>query len=122
METPLERPQGALDTPSKVELFAETYLTHVKGKMGGKPLIFADWQRNFLRQIFNVTDDDGKRIVRNFYCSVPRKAGKSTLAAAVALYFLCCDPEHGGEIYSASTAAKQSRHVFNIANKRLVQL
>lgn len=106
-----------LDIPSRIEEFAETYLTHVKGKMGGKPLVFADWQCKLLRQIFNVTDDDGKRIVRNFYCSVPRKAGESTLAAAVALYFLCCDPEHGGEIYSAAKAAKQARIVFDIAKR-----
>ena len=98
-----------LTQPSQVELFAAKYLTHVKGKVGGKPLIFADWQRNLLREIFNSLDEDGNRRIRNYYVSVPRKAGKSTMAAAVALYFLCCDPEMGGEIYSAASVNSSER-------------
>jgi hypothetical protein len=60
--------------PSKIELFAEKYLTHVKGKMGGKPLIFAEWQRNLLRPIFNVTDEEGKRIAPTWAVLPPFKS------------------------------------------------
>ena len=104
-----------LDTPSQVERFSERYLTHVKGELAGEPLEFADWQRKILRRIFNDVDENGRRRVRTFYLSVPRKAGKSTLAAAVALYMLLSDAEPGAEIYSAAVAAKQARLVFDIA-------
>ena len=94
---------------SRIEQFSERYLTHVKGELAGQPLLFAEWQRQLLRAVFNQTQDDGARQIRTFYLSVPRKAGKSTLAAAIALYMLVSDGERGAEIYSAAKAAKQAR-------------
>jgi phage terminase large subunit-like protein len=102
---------------SRGEEFAERYLTHVMGELAGQPLVFAAWQSTLLRRIFERKDAEGYRIVRNFYLSVPRKAGKTTLAAAIALYMLLSDPEPGAEIYAASTAAKQARLVFDIAKQ-----
>jgi phage terminase large subunit-like protein len=103
-------PQSALlEAPARIEDFSRRYLTHVKGDLAGQPLLFADWQRQLLRTVFNQVDENGARQIRTFYLSVPRKAGKSTLAAAIALYMLVSDGERGAEIYSAAKAAKQAR-------------
>ena len=49
----------------------------------------------------------------------PRKNGKSTLSAGIALYLLVADGEQGAEIYSAATTRDQARIVFDEA-KRMV--
>jgi phage terminase large subunit-like protein len=46
---------------------------------------------------------------------LPRKNGKTELAAALAIYFLLFDGEIGGEVYSAATDRDQAALVFNAA-------
>jgi phage terminase large subunit-like protein len=62
---------------------------------------------------------DGLRRFRTAYCAVPRKNGKSTLSAGIALYLLVADGEQGAEVYSAATTRDQARIVFDEA-KRMV--
>jgi len=51
---------------------------------------------------------------------MPRKNGKSTIGAALALYGLIADGEQGAEVYSAAGDRQQARIVFEEA-KRMVQ-
>ena len=46
---------------------------------------------------------------------LPRKNGKTELAAALAIYFLLFDGEVGGEVYSAAADRTRRRSVFNVA-------
>lgn len=46
---------------------------------------------------------------------LPRKNGKTELAAALAIYFLLFDGEIGGEVYSAASDKDQAALVFNVA-------
>ena len=46
---------------------------------------------------------------------LPRKNGKSELAAALAIYFLLFDGEIGGEVYSAAADKDQAALVFNVS-------
>ena len=46
---------------------------------------------------------------------IPRKNGKSTLAAAIALYILFADSERGAEVYSCAGDRAQASIIFNIA-------
>jgi phage terminase large subunit-like protein len=46
---------------------------------------------------------------------LPRKNGKTELAAALALYFLLADGEIGGEVYSAAADREQAGLVFGVA-------
>ena len=55
------------------------------------------------------------RQYRTTYVEVPRKNGKTTLAAAVALYLCCGDGEAGGEVYGAAADREQASLVFNTA-------
>jgi len=49
------------------------------------------------------------------YCEVPKKNGKSEIAAGVALRLLFADGEPGAEIYSAAADREQASIVFHVA-------
>jgi len=46
---------------------------------------------------------------------IPKKAGKSELAAAVALYLTCADGEWGAEVYGCASDRQQASIVFDVA-------
>jgi phage terminase large subunit-like protein len=100
--------------------FFETYLRHSKGEWAGKPFRLEPWQRDLLRCAFGTKRvADGLRRYRKVYVEVPRKNGKSTLAAGVGLYLTLADSEHGAEVYSAAADRQQASIVFDEA-KRMV--
>lgn len=57
----------------------------------------------------------GTRVARNAYIEVPRKNGKSTLAAALMLLLLGADREAAPEVYTAATDRDQAKIVFGEA-------
>jgi phage terminase large subunit-like protein len=73
------------------------------------------WQKELLWKLFGTLKDNGYRQYRFCYNEIPKKNGKSELAAAVALYLLCGDEEEGAEIYSAAGDRDQAALVFNVA-------
>jgi phage terminase large subunit-like protein len=76
------------------------------------------WQVRILRQLFKKRKD-GTRQYRTCLLMLPRKNGKSELAAAVALYGLLADGETGGEVYSAAADRDQAGLVFGVAAQML---
>jgi len=90
-------------------------LTHVSGRWAGKPFILLKWQRVLIKKLFGNVDENGKRIYRKCYAEIPKKDGKSELAAATALYLLTLDDEQGAEVYSAACDKRQATIVFRIA-------
>src|ERR1041384_5963327 len=76
-------------------------LTHTKGPFAGKSFNLRPWQRQIVKKLF-TTRKDGLRQYRTCLLMLPRKNGKSELAAALAIYFLLFDGEIGGEVYSAA--------------------
>jgi phage terminase large subunit-like protein len=106
--------------------FFERMLVHVKGEWAGEPFRLQGWQKKIVRDIFGWkrsnpgNDDDGTRRYRTVYIEVPRKNGKSTLAAGLALTILYVDNEYGAEVYSAAGDKDQASIVFDLA-KAMVQ-
>jgi len=96
----------------RIILFASS-LPNTKG--ASKNLGLLPWQHFVLGSIFGWVDKSGNRRYRTAYIQIARKNGKSTLAAAIALYCLCADREMGAEIYTAATARDQARIVFDAA-------
>jgi len=90
-------------------------LTHTKGEWAGQPFNLQKWQKRFVRELFGRTNKDGTRQYRTAYVEVPRKNGKTEMAAAIALYMLFGDGEPGAEIYSAAADREQASLVFNAA-------
>jgi len=97
-------------------------LRHTKGKQfKGKLWQWIDWQDQLVRRLFGTVDETGNRIYRKCYVEIPKKNGKSELAAAIALYLLCADEEPGAEVYSAAGDRNQASIVFNIAAYMVAQ-
>ena len=96
--------------------FFEERLVHIKGEWAGTPLTLETWQRNLLRELFGwKVKATGLRKYRTLYLELPRKNGKSTLAAGIALFLLYGDKEPGGEVYSAAADREQAAIVFDVA-------
>jgi hypothetical protein len=72
--------------------FAREYCRHTKGRWAGQPVAFEPWQQSFIDEAFRL-DADGRRVYRNVLLGLPRKNGKSTLAATLALYMAGADGE-----------------------------
>lgn len=101
--------------------FFPKFLSHSKGKMAGKAFDLLDWQRNdVIMPIFGwmrPPDEFGpaSRRFRKTFIEIPKKNGKSTLAAGVGLYLLIGDGEQGAEVYSAATDQAQASIVHGEA-------
>ena len=66
--------------------FIESFCSHTKGELHGKPLLLEDWQKKIIGDLFGWKNEDGNRKYRTAFIMVPRKNGKSTLCAAIGLY------------------------------------
>ena len=107
--------------PEQVRQFFAKCLTHHKGEMAGKPFRLSDWQYDdIINPLFNTKNPDGTRQYRTCFIEVPRKNGKSTLAAGLALYLLFADGEQGAEVVSAAADREQAAIVFDLA-KQMVE-
>lgn len=98
--------------------FFEKLLVHVKGEWAGQPFKLQDWQREkIIRPLFGWKREDGTRRYRTAYIEIPRKNGKSSLAAGIALLLLFADDEYGAEVYSAAADRDQASIVFDLAKQ-----
>jgi len=96
-------------------------LKHTKGEWAGQPFELFPWQEQLVRDIFGIVDrQTNKRQFRDIYCEIPKKQGKSELAAAIALYLLCADDEFGAEIYGCAKDRGQACVVFNVARDMML--
>lgn len=95
--------------------FFQRILKHGKGAFAGKPFLLMGWQKQIIADIFGVVDVEGNRQYQKAYIEVPKKNGKSELAAGVALYCLIADDEPGAEVYSAAASKDQAALVYKVA-------
>ena len=86
-------------------------LTHTSGPFARLPFALRPWQQRIIRKLFS-TRADGLRIYRTCLLMLPRKNGKTELAAAIGIYCLLFDGEIGGEIYCAAADREQAAKVF----------
>lgn len=96
-------------------------LCHTKGKWAGQKFLLLPWQEQIVRDIFGIVRVDGKRQFLTAYVEIPKKQGKSELAAAIALYLLYADGEASAEVYGAACDRNQASIVFDVA-KQMVQM
>lgn len=82
-------------------------IAHTKGRWAGKSFELIDWQEQIIRDLFEIIKPNGYRQFNTAYIEIPKKQGKSELAAAVALLLTCGDYEERAEVF----------HVQQIASK-----
>ena len=90
-------------------------LKHTKGTWHGVPFKLLPWQNKIICDVFGTVKDNGYRQYNTAYIEIPKKQGKSEIAAAVALYLLAGDGEWGAEVYGCAADRQQERIVFVVA-------
>lgn len=95
-------------------------LKHSKGRWSGTTFDLSPWQAFIVGSIFGWLNQDGTRRFRVTYSEIPRKNGKSTLAAGVSILLAFFDGEAGAEVYCAATKRDQAKIVWSEA-KRMVE-
>ena len=90
-------------------------LKHTKGRWRGVPFELLPWQDEIIRTIYGTVKENGYRQYNTCYCEIPKKNGKSELAAAIALYMTCGDSEWGAEVYGCASDRQQASIVFDVA-------
>lgn len=100
-----------LSRAERVIAFIEA-LRITKGSGAGKPFRLRLWQRDIIRAIYGP-QKRGRRLVRTALITMPRKNGKTALAAALALAHLVGpEAESRGEVYSAAADRDQAALIF----------
>ena len=90
-------------------------LSHTKGTWAGKKFELLDWQEQIIRDLFGILKPNGYRQFNTAYIEIPKKNGKSELAAAVALLLTCGDGEERAEVYGCAADRQQAAIVFDVA-------
>lgn len=90
-------------------------LCHTKGTWAGKNFELMDWQEQIIRDVFGTLKPNGYRQFNTAYVEIPKKNGKSELAAAIALLLTCGDGEERAEVYGCAADRQQASIVFEVA-------
>src|SRR5215831_3908320 len=110
VEVPWQCP--SLSRWQRVEAFLQD-LTIGSGKDAGQKLKLRPFQRQFIRAVYRE-DKSGRRPVRTAIFSLPRKQGKTFLAAGLALCHLCGpEKEPRGDVYSCANDRFQAGKIFH---------
>lgn len=100
---------------SRIVGFFRDVLVLSDGEHSSAPFILQPFQVFILGNLFGWKGDDGYRRFRTAYVEVGKGAGKSPLAAGIALYMLTADGENGAECYAAAVTRDQARIMFRDA-------
>lgn len=116
---PFAQADGCWFDPDAAKLaldFIAECVTHVEGALAGRPFELEPWQRSFVANLmgWKRTDELGRPVRRykEALLYVPRKNGKTPLAAALALYVFFCDGEAGQQDYVAAANREQANMLF----------
>ena len=108
-----DAPEGEI-----VATFIESFCRLSKGDAAGQLIKLRPWQREILYELFSHRPD-GKRKYRRGLLLMPRKNGKSLLAAGIALYSLF--QEIGAEVAIVAGDRAQARIIFRECS-RMIEL
>jgi len=102
--------------------FFPTFLRFVDGEWAGRPFKLEEWQAHHVRQIFGWRRrSNGSRRYRFVRIWVPRKNGKTELAAGLAHLLTISDGEPGAQVFSHALDQKQAGLTYDKA-ARMVAL
>ena len=97
--------------------FIERYCVTPEGASVGKPMVLAEFQKQFIRDVY-----DNPAGTRRALLSVSRKNGKSGCIAALLLAHLVGpEAKQNSQIVSGAMSRDQAALVFNLASKMVMQ-
>lgn len=92
----------------------EKHCVFTAGRWRGQPFVLLPWQKRLILELFEV-EPSGLRRYRWALWGVPKKNGKTELAAALGLYFLLADGEPSPLVVCAASTKDQANLVFGAA-------
>ena len=93
-------------------------MKHFLGKSAGTYFKLEPWQTFLLANIFGLKwKENGRRVCRETYIQIARKAGKDALMAAICLYLLIAEGEASPQIVGAANSTDQARILFEYITK-----
>lgn len=95
----------------------ERHCVLTNGEWTGQPFRLLPWQKRTIQRLFEVDPATGLRRYRRALIGIPRKNGKTQLAAALALYLMLADGEPSAEVYAAASSEDQAGLVFEAARR-----
>ncbi len=84
----------------------------------GRPMQLIPWQRDTIMEFYSTKEDVDGELLRKYwylYLEIPKKNGKSELAAGLGLYHLMGDGELNAEVYVCAADKDEAAIVFNAA-------
>lgn len=101
----------------KIISFIERYCVTPEGANVGKPMVLAEFQKRFIREVY-----DNPAGTRRGYLSIARKNGKTGLIAGLLLAHLVGpEAQQNSQIVSGAMSRDQAALVFNLAAKMVQQ-
>ena len=85
------------------------------GNWRGSSFDLLKWQNTLVKDVFGTVKANGYRQYVTSYLEIPKKNGKTELAAGVGLYLTCGDGEQGAEVYGVATDRQQASIAFDVA-------
>lgn len=85
------------------------------GKHAGEQFRLMEWQREPVREFYGTLTERGFRKYRYLYLEIPKKNGKTGLAAALGLYHTFADGEINGEVYCVAADRENAGICFKAA-------
>lgn len=103
--------------PEKFRYFCSN-LKHFTGKFNKQPFELSEYQTFFIANLLGIRrKDNGLRKYTSSYLQIARKNGKSSLIAALSIYFLCAAGEADPSILVVANSLEQSRLNLDMTNK-----
>ena len=90
-------------------------LTFTRGKWAGQPFRLLPWQMEAVDNFYGHVDESGRRLFQYLYLEIPKKNGKSELAAGLGLYHLVADGEKNGEVYIVAADRDNASIIYRAA-------
>ena len=87
----------------------------------GQPFMLQPWQKEAVSEFYGTLKDNGFRKYWYLYFEIPKKNGKSQLAAGLGLYHTFADGAYDGEVYVCAADKDNASIVFDAALSMLDQ-
>lgn len=104
--------------------FIEQYCVYTTNGVSyrcGENVKLTEWQKKDIRKIYGTLSKKNKRQYRTVFLFLPKKNGKTSLAAYLALYHLFAEGEENPYILSVAADTSQAAICFNEAKKIVEQ-
>lgn len=94
--------------------FVQSFVRHVKGPLAGELLALEEWELFIFANMYGWyhLNEQGNRvrIIREAYVQVPKKNGKTIIAAGALLYAMYGEGELGADCYCAASDYEQAQN------------